>query len=116
MGDYDLSRLSTRSFEQLAQALAAKIIGPNIVIFGDGADGGIPYPDKDNAWQGYGVVQAKFGQRPAKDADKDGEWALKQLRDELRKFVDPEKKLRKPNYYISATNVVLTPVKPDFDS
>ena len=99
MGDYDLSRLSTRSFEQLIQALTAKIIGPNIVIFGDGPDGGreatfdgqISYPDKDNGWQGYGVVQAKFRQRPTKDAHKDGEWALKQLRDELGKFVDPEK-------------------------
>lgn len=118
MADYNLSGLSTRSFEQLIQAIAAKVIGPGTVIFGDGPDGGreatfegsISYPDKDNAWQGYGVVQAKFRQRP-QGPKKDGEWALKQLRSELEKFVDPERNLRKPEYYIFATNVVLTPVQ-----
>ena len=40
MADYDLSRLSSRSFEQLVQSLAAKVIGPGVVIFGDGPDGG----------------------------------------------------------------------------
>jgi hypothetical protein len=117
MADYDLSGLSTRSFEQLIQAIAAKVIGPGVVIFGDGPDGGreatfegsVPYPDKDNGWQGYGIVQAKFRQRP-QGPKKDGEWALKQLRSELEKFVDPERNLRKPEYYIFATNVVLTPV------
>ncbi len=90
MSDYNLSGLSTRSFEQLIQAIAAKEIGPNIVIFGDGPDGGreatfegsIPYPSKEHGWSGYGVVQAKFRQRP-QDPQKDGEWTLQQLRDEL---------------------------------
>lgn len=118
MADYDLSGLSPRSFEQLIQAIAARVIGPGIVIFGDGPDGGreatfegsIPYPDRDSGWQGYGIVQAKFRQRPL-GSKQDGEWALQQLRSELEKFVDPERNLRKPEYYIFATNVVLTPVQ-----
>jgi hypothetical protein len=40
MPDYNLSGLSTRSFEQLIQAISAKVLGPGIVIFGDGRDGG----------------------------------------------------------------------------
>lgn len=109
MSDYNLSGLSTRPFEQLIQALAAKMIGPNVVIFGDGPDGGreatfegiTPYPTKEQSWSGYGVVQAKFKQR-SQDSQKDGEWALQQLRDELEKFIDPKRKLRKPDYYIFA--------------
>lgn len=118
IADYNLSGLSTRSFEQLIQAIAAKAIGPNIVVFGDGPDGGreatfegsVPYPSSGHSWSGYGVVQAKFRQR-TQDPQRDGEWALKQLRDELEKFVDSERNLRKPDYYIFATNVILTPVQ-----
>ena len=66
MPDYNLSGLSTRSFEQLIQAIAVKEIGPGIIVFGDGPDGGreatfeekIPYPSTENCWSGYGVVQA----------------------------------------------------------
>ena len=35
---------------------------------------------------------------------------MDQLKDEIRKYTDPESKLRKPDYFIFATNVVLTPV------
>ena len=117
MPDYSLTGLSTRSFEQLIQAIAAKIIGPNVVIFGDGRDGGreatfegkIPYPNLSATWNGYGVVQAKFRQR-TDDEEKDGIWALSQFRKELEDFANPKKNRRKPQYYILATNVVLTPV------
>ena len=117
MPDYDLSRLSTRSFEHLVQALAAKVLGPGIVVFGDGPDGGreatferkVSYPSTVQGWEGYGVVQAKYHQRSG-DTQQDGTWAVDQLKDELRKYTDPESKLRKPDYFIFATNVVLTPV------
>jgi hypothetical protein len=135
MSDYDLSGLNTRSFEQLIQALAVKVFGPKIIIFGDGPDGGreatfedlVPYPSKEQAWNGYGVVQAKFLQRP-QGAPKDGEWALQQLRDELAKYDVPSKSSRRkkaktrsksrvrknirrmPDYYVFVTNAVLTPV------
>ncbi len=115
--DYNLSGLAPRSFEQLVQALAAKLIGPNIVIFGDGPDGAreatfdgsIPYPNSYAPWRGYGVVQAKYLQRTT-DVRRDGQWFLHQLSEELKKFSDSKRKLRKPEYYIIATNVVLTPV------
>jgi hypothetical protein len=115
--DYTLSGLSTRSFEQLIQALAAKVIGPNIVVFGDGPDGAreatfegrISYPSDAAAWTGYGIVQAKFLQRSI-GVGRDGKWAVRQLNDELKKFGDRRRNLRKPDYYIFATNVVLTPV------
>ena len=117
MADYDLSRLSSRSFEHLVQALAARVLGPGIVVFGDGPDGGreatferkVPYPSPVEGWDGYGVVQAKYRQRPG-DTQQDGNWAVDQLKDEIRKYTDPESKLRKPDYFIFATNVVLTPV------
>ena len=69
MPDYDLSRMSSRSFEQLVQSLADRLLGPGIVVFGDGPDGGreatferqVPYPTLVDAWNGYGVIQAKYG-------------------------------------------------------
>ena len=117
MVDYDLSRLSSRSFEHLIQALAAKVLGPRIMIFGDGPDGGreatfdwrIPFPSIDDGWEGYGVIQAKFLQKLG-STSQNGKWALSQLRSELQKYLDPDTKLRPPEYFIFATNVVLTPV------
>ena len=117
MPDYDLSRLSSRSFEHLVQALAARVLGPGIVIFGDGPDGGreatferkVPFPTPVDGWDGYGVVQAKYRQRSGKP-QQDGSWAVDQLKEELRRYSNPESKLRKPDYFIFATNVVLTPV------
>ena len=117
MPDYDLSRLSNRSFEHLVQALAARVLGPGIVVFGDGPDGGreatferkVSYPSSVDGWDGYGVVQAKYRQR-SRETQQDGSWAVDQLKEELGKYTDPESKLRKPDYFIFATNVVLTPV------
>jgi hypothetical protein len=118
MADYNLSGLSPRSFEQLIQAIAIKVIGPGILIFGDGPDGGreatfeglIPYPSKESPWDGYGIVQAKFRQFP-QGSEKDGKWAKQQLRQELETVANPAKSRRKPDYYILATNVVLSPVE-----
>ena len=117
MPDYDLSRLSSRSFEQLIQALAVRLLGPDIVVFGDGPDGGrevtfegkVPFPNSVNGWDGYGVVQAKFRQRLG-DTKQDGNWAVDQLKGEIRKYTDPNRNLRKPDYFIFATNVGLTSV------
>ena len=116
MPDYDLSRLSARHFEQLVQALGLRILGPGTVIFGDGPDGGreatfggtVPYPNQASPWNGYIVVQAKFKQR-LEGTKKDGEWAVRQLKDELQKFASRKKGLRKPEFYLFCTNVVLTP-------
>ena len=118
MVDYKLSGLSSGSFEKLTQALTLAIFGPNSVIFGDGPDGGreatfdgpVPYLNKNGGWNGYGVVQAKFKQRP-EDPRRDGEWELEQLRSELSRYSGPAPVGRKPEYYIFVTNVVLTAVR-----
>ena len=116
MPDYDLSRLSTHSFERLVQALAGKVLGPGIVVFGDGRDGGreatfehkVPYPTPLEPWDGYGVVQAKCRERPINTTE-DGRWAVAQLQAEIGKYTASDSKFRKPDYFIFATNVVLTP-------
>lgn len=118
MRDYDLAGLSARSFEKLIQSIAGKVLGPGTVTFGDGPDGGreatflgrMDYPSQAAPWDGYCVIQAKFLQRP-KDPSADGRWAFKQLEAELKAFADPKKERRRPDYYIFATNVVLTPVQ-----
>ena len=116
MPDYNLYGLSTRSFEQLIQSIAANVIGPGTVVFGDGPDGGreavfdgkTQYPSLTDPWDGYVVVQAKFRQRP-QGVETDGSWALGQLSKELKKFTSKKRNLRRPEYYIFCTNVVLTP-------
>jgi len=118
MPDYNLSALSPRSFEQLIQAIAVNVIGPGTVIFGDGPDGGreatfeglIPFPSRSNPWNGYGIVQAKFKQR-SEGVELDGKWAAQQLRKEFSNLIQRSPGSRRPDYYIFATNVVLTPVQ-----
>ena len=118
MVDYDLSRLNSRSFEHLVQSLAAKLIGPGIVVFGDGPDGGreatfdgkVPYSTDGNPWGGYGVFQAKFLTR-SRGSKEDGDWAVAQLDRELAKYSEPKSELTIPDYFIFATNAVLTAVK-----
>jgi hypothetical protein len=122
MTDYQLSGLSPRTFEHLVQALASRVVGSSVTAFGDGPDGGreatfvgtTSYPSPSTPWAGYGVIQAKFRQRPLGQPD-DGKWALSQLSAELAAYVHPDSERRKPEYYIFATNVVLTPV-PDSGS
>ena len=117
MTDYALSRLSSRSFEHLVQALTVRVMGPATLVFGDGPDGGreaifereVAYPSGSDPWNGYGVVQVKFLQRPS-STPRDGDWAVEQLKGELSKYVDPSKNLRKPDYFVYVTNAVLTPV------
>ncbi|HEY0606758.1 MAG TPA: hypothetical protein VGD58_27820, partial [Herpetosiphonaceae bacterium] len=119
MGDYNLAGLNPRDFEHLIQALAMQVIAPGVMPFGDGPDGGreatykgkMHYPSVTEPWEGYLVLQAKFRVRPKGDPIQDGEWALEQLKQDLLKFADPERKLPAPDYYIFVTNVVLTPVQ-----
>jgi hypothetical protein len=40
MHEYQLERLNARSFEQLVQAVGIEIIGKQLMVFGDGPDGG----------------------------------------------------------------------------
>lgn len=116
MTDYKLEGLSPRTFEHLVQALAVTAITPTLTPFGDGPDGGreatfngpCKYDVKQAPWDGHGVIQAKFLQRP-RDPGLDGKWLGRELRKELNNL---QKRVRggarAPQYYILATNVTLT--------
>lgn len=126
MPDYQLDRLCTRSFEQLVQALGTKILGPQLMVFGDGPDGGreavfrgaVPFPKGKKRWNGVGVVQAKFRQVPDSDPKKNADWAIGQLRSEFEKLAPRRRKAPSraiegricPHYYVFATNLRLSSV------
>jgi len=64
MSDYDLSGLSTRSFEKLIQSIASKVLGPGTVTYGDGPDG-VGRPPLRGGWtilrrQTHGMATASF--------------------------------------------------------
>ena len=118
--DYNLFGLNSRSFEQLVQAVATEVLGPGMVVFGDGPDGGregmmqgpIPYPSKGKSWDGYLVLQAKFRQR-SQGTRADGEWLIGQLRRELDAYAPSHaaQTRTRPDYLILASNVTLTAVQ-----
>ncbi|MEV7872660.1 hypothetical protein AB0P17_42655 [Streptomyces sp. NPDC088124] len=116
--DYDLTRLGWREFEHLSQALAKCVLGPGVSVFGDGKDGGreaafsgqVPYPNEQQAWDGYGVVQAKFRQR-SQGVSSGTEWLERQIEAEFKAWLHPgSKRGRLPEYLIFTTNVPLSPV------
>ncbi|MBQ0828544.1 hypothetical protein [Streptomyces tagetis] len=121
--DYDLTRLGPREFEHLTQALAVKILGTGVSVFGDGRDGGreaafsgrmrFPEPDPGGPWNGYGVLQAKFRTRPLGTSADTG-WFLREVDRELAAWGNPNSSRarhgRLPDYMILATNVVLSSV------
>jgi len=116
--DYALEGLSTRSFEQMVQSLSLAVFGSQVTTFGDGRDGGreatfqgeVDYQTNGATWDGYGVIQAKFRQVPL-GTEKDGKWALKELKKEIEDFQKPESRRRKPEYYLFVTNVRLSAVE-----
>ena len=125
MHDYELDRLNTRSFEQLVQALGIAVLGSNLSIFGDGPDGGREASFKGKAnyrnlvdWEGYGIVQAKFRQRPSETPRENAKWIIAQLRKEFRAFRPNKKKSKSqagsarvcPDFYLIATNISLSAV------
>lgn len=112
----DFLGFSPASFEQFIRALAIKILGPGVTIFGNGPDGGreasfkgvMPYPfPSSQEWNGYGVIQAKFKEK-IEGTKLDNAWAKKQLEDELISWTTSNKRKPKPEYYIYCTNVDLT--------
>jgi hypothetical protein len=116
--DYDLTRLGWREFEHLSQTLAKCVLGPGVSVFGDGKDGGreatftgqIPYPNEHQPWDGYGVIQAKFMQRP-KGGSSGVEWLERQIEAEFKAWLYAySKRGRLPEYLIFTTNVSLSPV------
>lgn len=107
-----------QSFERLVQALCTKILGSELVVFGSGPDGAreatfegkVPYPSASEQWDGYIVIQAKC-RKSLRHSREDARWLAQQLRHDLNKFLDTKRALRKPEYYILATNVTLSSVE-----
>jgi hypothetical protein len=106
---------SAQSFERSVQALSVRILGPGVVVFGSGPDGAreatiegvVPFPSLEERWDGYIVVQAKNKEALKGDA-RDASWLATQLKREFDKYLK-NKSLRRPEYYIIATNVTLSP-------
>ena len=116
--DHNLNGLTSRDFEHLSEAMAQAVLGPGVSAFGDGKDGGreatfegrVPYSNELQPWEGYGVVQAKFRQRPDQPPVPVS-WFKDQVRDELEAWLAPKSKRgRLPQYVIFTTNVVLSAV------
>lgn len=118
MPDISFVDFSPRTFEQFTQALAAAVLGPGLLIFGDGADGGreaeyvgtVPYPNQLSPWRRRTVLQAKFRQR-SQGAGDDASWLVAQLRTEAKRYEAGGRDI--PDHYLLATNVRLSGVKSD---
>jgi hypothetical protein len=119
MTDYRLDGLNARTFEHLIQSLAVREIVSTATPFGDGPDGGreatfngpTNYGPAHARWTGYGVIQAKFLQRPSSNRRTDGRWVESELKKELKKYTRQRKPIRVPDYYILATNATLSSVE-----
>lgn len=117
MADISFTSFNSRSFEQFAQTLAAKILGSGILIFGDGADGGreaaytgrVPYPTPVDNWDGYIVMQAKF-RHPIDARSNDADWLVGQFRSEMQTLAR-DKNRKRPDYYILVTNIRLSGIE-----
>jgi ATPase family protein associated with various cellular activities (AAA) len=113
--DYELTRLGNQEFEHLVQSLAVAVLGPGVSIFGSGRDGGreatfdgpVPIVTHGAQWDGYGVIQAKYRERLG-TPKQDCQWLIGQLRKELDGWQEAQER-RCPDYYIVATNCVLSP-------
>ncbi|WP_157170035.1 hypothetical protein [Afipia clevelandensis] len=109
----DLSRLSGIGFERLVRALCFEKLGPAGVVYSSGPDGGRDFT-YDGAikgyegrnWSGYLVIQAKY--KDAATSIDDLAWFKRTLDIELEKFRRARNVLKKPKYYIIATNLRLS--------
>ncbi|MEV6445104.1 hypothetical protein [Amycolatopsis sp. NPDC051716] len=117
----DLSGLGPQGFERLSQALAVRVLGPGVEVFGEGPDGGreatfrgrLPYPNPIEPWDGYGVLQAKYKAK-IMGTGSDTAWLRQQVSAELKAWSASGKKRvldgRLPEYLIFVTNVSLSAV------
>jgi len=118
--DYNFYSLNPRTFEQLIQALARKLLGNGMITFGDGPDGGREavfdgktfFAGHDDCRDGHWVLQAKFKSRADHTQDEhqvNFKWVQKEFLREMKKFASRKVKKGYPDNYLFFTNVVLTP-------
>ena len=114
MTTYDLRRLSPQSFERMVRALAFAEMGASGTVFASGPDGARDFicegsiPGfESRGWDGYLVIQCKYREK-LEGAKKDIDWLKQQIEGELKKFKDTKRRLRRPDYYILATNLPLS--------
>ncbi len=114
MEGFDLGRLNPISFERLVRALSFAKLGPGGTVYSSGPDGGRDFTYEGSIagyegkkWDGYLVIQAKFKDPMLSQTD-DIKWLATQLDDEFKKYTRAGSQLRKPQYYILATNVRLS--------
>jgi hypothetical protein len=102
MGEYDFTGLSTRSFEKMVQALALKTLGSDLVIFGDGPDGG-----REAAFDAVERLRRPAGEVPTASRRHEGRWRLgaDRARKRARAFAEAERGRRRPDYYIFVTSL-----------
>ena len=114
---YTLNNLGSKNFEHLVQALSKKIIGEGVSIYGAGPDGQreatfygkAPYPSKEECWDGYWVIQAKFKEPNTKKVD--FLWIKDCFEEEMKNFEEKKAAGKAiPDNYLFFTNIVLTPV------
>ncbi|MDD7961854.1 NACHT domain-containing protein [Microbacterium thalli] len=121
--DYDLGRLGDTEFEHLVQALAIAELGISVTTFGAGRDGGReatfkgrvadPNDPASAQWDGYGIVQAKsmrFDSPPSEAATAIAGLVKKELDEFIADGGAAPRRRPRPQYYIVATNVRLSPV------
>ncbi|WP_341258140.1 hypothetical protein [Gordonia malaquae] len=119
--DWAFEELGPRAFEQLAVALAAKLFGPHIEVFGSGKDGGreatysgpIEWAEDaddtihtDRRWTGFTVVQAKQRERVGPPAQ-DLRWLKGQVSDEFNDWASGSR-AKLPDNLLFVTNARLS--------
>jgi hypothetical protein len=114
MEKFDLSRLNAFSFERMIRAMCFEMMGPLGTVYSSGPDGARDFTIEGQIrgyegrnWNGYLIIQAKFREQ-VQGGVADARWLQKQLAGEHKKFQSKEANLRRPDYYIIATNVSLS--------
>jgi hypothetical protein len=135
MPDYDLTRLGTRSFEQLIVSLGRLELGAGMSVFGDGRDGGREATfdgtinwsatqvaaeagsahavRAEDQWSGHTVIQSKFRQKPATRPLDNASWLQGQIKKEIDDWTEATRdksRKRPPDYLIFVTNLDLSAV------
>lgn len=114
MQKISFDRFNSSAFERLVRSLSFKEFGTGGVVFPPGPDGARDFsfdgkikPYEAQGWDGYLIVQAKFKETLGTNSQNVA-WLRGQLKAEFKKFSDPKSTLKKPEYYIIATNIPLT--------